>query len=102
LYISKEVGCGTLVQGTLVPNPPLTRNCDREDFIIYGHYLAAFTGQPNGKADEKIALKPGDFGMLQPLVALTPYGVKHFFLSFEEELEKSRFYHSNTILSSVK
>jgi hypothetical protein len=39
MYISKEVGCGTLVQGTLVqgtlvPNPPLARNCDREDLVV--------------------------------------------------------------------
>jgi hypothetical protein len=56
VYISKEVGCGTLVQGTLVPNPSLTRNCEREDFIVYGHWAT-------GKADEKIALKPGNFGI---------------------------------------
>jgi len=39
--------------------------------------------------------------MLQPLVALTPYRVKYFFLSFEEELEKSRFYHPYIIFSSL-
>jgi hypothetical protein len=44
-------------------NPPLTRNCEREDFIVYGHYLVASIRQPDGKADEKIALKPGDFGI---------------------------------------
>jgi hypothetical protein len=38
LYISKEVGCGTYI-----PNPPLTRNCEREDFIIEG--LSARTDQ---------------------------------------------------------
>ena len=32
LYISKEVGCRTIVR-----NPPLTRNCDWEDFADYGH-----------------------------------------------------------------
>jgi hypothetical protein len=37
--------------------------------------------------------------MLPPSEALIPYGVKHFFLSFEEEPEKSRFYQFRKILS---
>jgi hypothetical protein len=57
------VYCKGIFQRKWGANPPLTRNCEREDFIVYGHYLVAFTRQPNGKADEKIALKPGNFGM---------------------------------------
>jgi len=54
------------------PIPPLTRNCEREDFIVYGHCLVAFTGQPNGKTDGKIALKPGDFGMRASVRGVSP------------------------------
>jgi hypothetical protein len=44
-YISKEVGCGMYV-----PIPPLTRNCEREDFIIYGHYLVVRPLVSSGQA----------------------------------------------------
>jgi len=57
VYISKEVGCVTFVA-----NPPLTRNCEREDSIDYtttGHVCLDISG----KVDGKIALKPGNFGM---------------------------------------
>jgi len=80
-------------------NPPLTRNCEREDFIVYGHYLVAFIRRPDGKADGKIALKPGDFGIRRFRRKRNPVWGYTFFLGFEEELEKSRFYHSNTIFS---
>jgi len=52
----------------------------------------------DGKIDEKIALKPGNFGILQPLVALTPYGVKHFFLASRKSLRKAVFTNQNNIL----
>jgi len=41
----------------VVSNPPLSRNCNWEDSITDGHWAT-------GKADGKIALKPGDFGIL--------------------------------------
>jgi hypothetical protein len=34
LYTSKEVGCGMKI-----PNPPLTRNCDREDSVNDDHWV---------------------------------------------------------------
>jgi len=40
----------------LVPIPPLSRNCEREDSVTYGHW-------ETGKIDGKIALKPGNFGI---------------------------------------
>ena len=42
-------------------NPPLTRNCDREDSVIYDHCRTQ--KRSGGKIDGKSALKPGNFGM---------------------------------------
>jgi hypothetical protein len=52
MYISKEVGCRI----HKMRNPPLTRNCEREDAAKFGHW-------ETGKTGRKIALKPGDFGV---------------------------------------
>jgi hypothetical protein len=44
------------VRNRQVPNPPLARNCNREDSAINGHWETE-------KAGRKIARKPGDFGI---------------------------------------
>jgi hypothetical protein len=70
-------------------NPPLSRNCNWEDSVIYDHWAT-------GKIDGKTACKPGDFGILPPLEAAGHIEACNLFFKFRRRTMKKTVSSNNT------
>jgi hypothetical protein len=71
-------------------NPPLTRNCDREDSAEYSHCLTNSKCQM-GRLTEKLPSSQETLVCVRIRWMRIPYGVNHFFLASRKSLRKADF-----------